>query len=105
MKSQLMSWYEEEVQRTKEGKGHWKDQQTLSQMYGRLGIGLGITLGSTTHLAMGKVAIDQNLTALDQNPRSVADFPGFSDGSNINGGTKRGREEHGLVNVGKRRKL
>ena len=93
-----MLWYKEEVQRADQGKGLWKDQQTLSQMYGRLGIGLGIT----TNLATGKVEIDQNLTALDQNPRSVADFPGFSDGSNINGGTKRGREEQGLVNVGKR---
>ena len=90
MKLQLMSWYKEEAQRADQGKGLWKDQQTLSQMYGRLGIGLGIT----TNLATGKVAIDQNLTALDQNltsnPRSVAEFPGFSDGSNINGGTKRG---------------
>ena len=85
MTSQLKLWYKEEVKRADQDIGLWKDEQTLSQMYGRLGIGLGITLGSTTHLAMGKVAIDQN-------PRSVADFPGFSDGSNINGGTKRGRE-------------
>ena len=61
MKLQLMLWYEEEVQRADQGKGLWKDQQTLSQMYGRLGIGLGIT----TNLATGKVAIDQNPTALD----------------------------------------
>ena len=101
MKSQLMLWYEEEVQRADQGEGLWKDQQTLSQMYGRLGIGLGITI----HLAMGKMTIDQKLTALDHNPRSVADFLGFSDGSNINGDTKRGREEPGPINVGKRRKL
>ena len=101
MKSQLMLWYKEEVQRADQGKGLWKDQQTLSQMYGRLCIGLGIT----THLATGKVVIDQNLTSLDQNltsnPRSVAEFPGFSDGSNINGDTKRGREELGDNKGGK----
>ena len=93
IKSQLMSWYEEEAQRADQGEGLWKDKHTLSQMYGRLGIGLGITLGMTTHLATGKVAIDQKLTALDHNPRSVADFPGFSDGAIINGSTKRAREE------------
>ena len=102
MKSQLMSWYEEEVQRTDQSKGLWKDKQSFSKMYGRLGIGLGIT----TNLATGKVAIDQNLTALDQNltlkPRSVAEFPSFSDDNNIDRDTKRLREEQGPVNVGKR---
>ena len=64
-----------------------------------------LTIGITTHLATGKVAIDQNLTASDQNltlkPRSVTEFPGFSDDNNRYRDTKRDREEQGDNKGGK----
>ena len=55
---------------------------------------MGIGLGITTHLGMSKVAIDQN-------PRSVTEFPGFFDDNTIDRDTKRVREEQGDNKVGK----
>ena len=55
---------------------------------------MGIGLGITTHLGMSKVAIDQN-------PRSVTEFPSFFDDNNIDRDIKRDREEQGDNKGGK----